>query len=961
MSRHPLLSTVKGAIISTFRERIAVKFAFFFSLLVLLATGTVGFLVYLGAEQSLRNASTDRLEHTGKIINVRLEAKHEAISKDLRFLVATPPVQGIVRAHVEGVRVEHEHNKRTYIDLETRIDDQEWRDQLANTLSVFLENRLSYVRASFIGLTPRGGHEIVRVEKRDGQAVRVPRERLQSRRQDAFFQRGVQLPQGGFQLSDITLTPMEEGAPATPVARAMTPVYASNGRVYGCVAIHVNMRPTFEAFDSLLDADFTLYLANGAGQMLVPPRTGTLAKRFPEVTARLGEKAGASEFLPLNRPDTPEEVAYFERVAFGTAPNQHHLVLGVTSPYETILGRVERVRTYSLLITLFFGVVGIGLVLVFSGYLTQPLRQVTRALSRFGRYSEARETVELPTHRRDEIGALARTFDAMTLKIQQQMHEVADQERRQRSILETSAEGIIVVTEEGLIETFNQAAGDLFDRDAEAIEGTSIGELFVTAGRVNAGDSSKWVPLWKQTGSGHEITGRRADGSTLPLSLAISAFTLSGEKKYALFLQNISERKRYEKVLQDAKEQAEEVARMKSAFLANMSHEIRTPLTTVTGYAGVLAEEASDEHREFAQFILKSGERLMGTLNAVLSMAQLEASGVEIEPDVLNVLDEAREITSLFKPLADEKGLTLEFQSPMSLEATPVARLDQGAFSSILQNLIGNAIKFTEEGSITVHVTCDADEVHLHVADTGVGIAADFLPHLFDKFVQESAGMGRSHEGSGLGLAISRRLVDLMNGRIAVESEKGRGTEFTVSFPRVEALPSGSEASLPCAEVSSAASDRSEVSRVLVVEDNVETATLMQELLGARLDLTAVSDGVSALRQTQEHTFDMVLLDINLGGQVSGVDVLRGLRAQPVYKDIPIAAITAYALPGDRESFLEMGFDAYLPKPFAPENLRALIRQLHVTAPGVTRPSRRAQQRRHSQGSDDMATPENRA
>jgi signal transduction histidine kinase/CheY-like chemotaxis protein len=460
-------------------------------------------------------------------------------------------------------------------------------------------------------------------------------------------------------------------------------------------------------------------------------------------------------------------------------------------------------------------------------------------------------------------------------------------------------------------------------------------------------------------GSGREVTGRRADDTTVPLSLGVSAFELFGEQQYAIFLQDISERKRYERVLQDAKEKAEEVARLKSTFLANMSHEIRTPLTTVIGYAGVLAEEASDKHREFAQFIRNSGERLMETLNSVLSMAQLEASGVEIQLDVLDVTDEASEIVSLFKPLADEKELMLEFQPPAHAETPLLARLDRGALSSILQNLIGNAIKFTENGSVTVRVTHDADEVHLHVADTGIGIDPDFVPHLFDEFMQESTGVRRSHEGSGLGLAITKRLVDLMNGRVAVESEKGVGTEFIVSFPRAEQPLRDDEQARPDAEPTSPP-DQETAGRLLLVEDNPETASLMQELLYERYEVTAVADGEAALRQAQEQSFDMVLLDINLGGDPSGADVLRRLRAQPAYEDIPIAAVTAYALPGDRERFLDMGFDAYLDKPFAPEDLNALMQQMQAVAQSDIRPSRRARPRAMSQPSGDMAAPGDR-
>ena len=947
--------------ISKFREGIAAKFALFFSLLVLLATGTVGFLVYQGAEDSLIDASTDRLKHTAEVIDVRLGASVEAIAKDLRFLVATPPVQGLVRAHVEGTRVKDAQHPRTYVDPETNIDDREWRDQVANTLTVFLDNRPSYVQASFVALTKRGGFEITRIEKRAGTVGRVPPAALRSRLQDDGFRKAIRLPEDAFHLSDITLSPMASGDASQPMVRAIMPVYASNGRVYGAIVIHVNMSSTFDAFNSLVDESVSLHLTNEQGEMLTASSGESFEARFPGAANWFNDPGAAWLTLDIGGGDVPEQKAYFERIAFGMPPSRHHLVAGITSPYETILARVERVRTYSLLITLFFGVIGIGLALAFSGYLTYPLRQVTQALSRFGRDSEEPHIAMLPTHRRDEIGVLARTFDAMTQQIKRQMHEVADKERRQRIILETSAEGIIVVTDEGRIETFNHTAETLFGRTADAVEGTLVDDLLVVAGDVPAAeDDPEWLPPWKQVGSGREVKGRRADESNVPMSLAVSAFELFGEQKYALFLQDISERKRYERVLQDAKEKAEEVAQLKSTFLANMSHEIRTPLTTVIGYAGVLAEEASDKHREFAQFIRNSGERLMETLNSVLSMAQLEASGVEIQLDVLDVTDEAREITSLFKPLADEKGLALRFHAAPATQPL-MAHLDRGALSSILQNLIGNAIKFTEDGSVTVCISHDADEVHLHVIDTGIGVDPDFVPRLFDEFVQESTGVRRSHEGSGLGLAITKRLVDLMNGHIAVESTKGEGTEFTVSFPRAKVLPDDGEDAMYDGPASLAADYAHGAVRLLLVEDNPETASLMQKLLHARYEVTAAPDGTAALREAQEQAFDMVLLDINLGGDPSGADVLRRLRAQPSYQDVPIAAVTAYALPGDRDRLLEMGFDAYLDKPFAPEDLAALMQQLQAAVQSNRRHAREARPRPRAQASGDLAAPSDRS
>src|SRR5690606_6145451 len=221
--------------------------------------------------------------------------------------------------------------------------------------------------------------------------------------------------------------------------------------------------------------------------------------------------------------------------------------------------------------------------------------------------------------------------------------------------------------------------------------------------------------------------------------------------------QDVTEHKRFEGELIAAREEAEEMARLKSAFLANMSHEIRTPLTGILGYAGLLAEEVEGEHREFVQFIERSGRRLLDTLNSVLELARLEANGVEPDLEVLDVRAEAEHAVRLLTPLAEQRGLAFTLHAP---DDDARARLDRTCFGRILTNLIGNAIKLTDEGRVDVEVVVEPADVVLRVRDSGVGIDPAFLPYLFDEFRQETAGQDRSHEGSGLGLAITKRLVE---------------------------------------------------------------------------------------------------------------------------------------------------------------------------------------------------------
>jgi len=217
----------------------------------------------------------------------------------------------------------------------------------------------------------------------------------------------------------------------------------------------------------------------------------------------------------------------------------------------------------------------------------------------------------------------------------------------------------------------------------------------------------------------------------------------------------------------------------------------------------------------------------------------------------------------------------------------------------------------------------------LHVKDTGRGIDPAFMPHLFEVFKQESTGMSRSHEGSGLGLSITKQLVDLMGGEITVESQVGVGTSFRVFFPIVAPSPSRT-----VREPTEITVFEGTQARLLVVEDNKDTQVLIQSLLEKFGSVKVASNAEEAMREaahsieSPDGRFDMVLMDINLGDGPSGTEVMKSLRAIPAYREVPVAALTAYALPGEQEAFLKAGFNAYLSKPFKEEDLLKLISQL---------------------------------
>jgi PAS domain S-box-containing protein len=244
---------------------------------------------------------------------------------------------------------------------------------------------------------------------------------------------------------------------------------------------------------------------------------------------------------------------------------------------------------------------------------------------------------------------------------------------------------------------------------------------------------------------------------------------------------DVTERKQREQNLRAAKERAEEMNRLKTAFLANMSHEIRTPLTSIIGFAELLADEATGRRRKMADLIRRSGGRLKETLTSVLELARLEGDAITLTPERLDLAERVRETVELLRPQVQSQAVTLALEG---VDGSVSAELDRAALDRILTNLLTNAIKFTEEGQITVTLRPASETVTVVVADTGCGIDEAFLQRIYDAFEQESSGMTRTHEGVGLGLTITQRLVRLMGGSIDIESEKGEGTTVAVTLPR---------------------------------------------------------------------------------------------------------------------------------------------------------------------------------
>jgi signal transduction histidine kinase/CheY-like chemotaxis protein len=381
-----------------------------------------------------------------------------------------------------------------------------------------------------------------------------------------------------------------------------------------------------------------------------------------------------------------------------------------------------------------------------------------------------------------------------------------------------------------------------------------------------------------------------------------------------------------EQALVIAKEQAESANRAKSEFLANMSHEIRTPLNGLLGGLQLLQKTPLDEEqRQYAGVSVQSGKNLLTILNDILDLSRIEAGKMEVTEEAFALVPLVEQIRSNFSAQAMEKGVDMSCSLDPALPANVVASV--GRIRQVLFNLVGNAVKYTDQGSIHVRAYSrslgkDSPEFELHfeVADTGVGIPADKLEYVFEPFAQVDGAYTRKYQGAGLGLPIVKRLVELMGGEVIFKSDVGKGTVAHFWIPVTASESAHSVEDFPAQPI-----HRVQPMDILLAEDDPSNrliATRMLEKQGHTV--TCVATGREALAAVNTQNFDIVLMDVQMP-EMDGPDATREIRKDKRFAGLPIIALTAHAMAGDREQFLEAGMDGYLSKPMDMEELKKVL------------------------------------
>ncbi|ANK83099.1 MAG: hypothetical protein TEF_21580 [Rhizobiales bacterium NRL2] len=466
-----------------------------------------------------------------------------------------------------------------------------------------------------------------------------------------------------------------------------------------------------------------------------------------------------------------------------------------------------------------------------------------------------------------------------------------------------------------------------------AFDTLSKGGTFLEANRRGIRETRPDIPEEKAERMVRRLTETLEAGETVDLEtqngrIVRTRFREMSEGRRVAISVDITELRAREKELEEARRAAEAANETKSAFLANISHEIRTPLNGILGMSQMLckANLPPDQKRQ-AETIAESGQMLMDLLNDVLDLSKIEAGRLDIDPRDGDLGDVMRGLRRLWQPGADEKGLTLSLMLDADLPKRVV--FDPVRVRQCANNLISNAIKFTQKGRIQIVVTTETGDdgepmIQIEVSDSGCGMEEETLARLFHPFTQADSSTSRKHGGTGLGLSITRRLARMMGGDCVAESTPGRGSTFRLSFRADPVIPSRPLQEMGMVDETGQPIDpeRCRGLRVLLVDDhlvNRKVASLYLEPYGCAV--TEAGNGQEALDRLSAQTFDIVLLDVHMPVMDGPETISRIRQADAPWRKVPVLALTADAMMGDRERYLAMGMDGYVAKPIAEREL----------------------------------------
>ncbi|MDX2487452.1 MAG: PAS domain S-box protein [Gammaproteobacteria bacterium] len=517
----------------------------------------------------------------------------------------------------------------------------------------------------------------------------------------------------------------------------------------------------------------------------------------------------------------------------------------------------------------------------------------------------------------------------LVLRYRASSRSLEDREQRLRVLVGTAVDGVMIIDANGNVQEYNPACEQLFGYRSDEVIGQNVKMLMPPPYQE---EHDEYLHRYRATGNkriigiGREVEGRRKDGTTFPMELSVGEARPGGQQVFVGIIRDITARKSAEQSLRIAKEQAESASHAKSQFLANISHEIRTPMNAVLGYTQLIENdpELPENYRRPLRAIHSAGNHLISLIDDVLDLSKIEAGAMELDARDFDLDDLTEAVSEMFAIRCEQKGLL--WQADVRIGERAV-HADDRKLRQILINLLGNSVKFTDQGQVGLMVEQSGRRYTFNVSDTGPGINKDAQQRIFEPFQQAEEGEAKG--GTGLGLAITRRHIELMGGSLSLESTPGEGScfRFELELPPAEGdlvLKSVQEGRL-CR-----LAEPYQVQALVVddLEDNREVLSGLLERAG--IEVTMASNGAEALQLIAQQIPDIIFMDVRMP-VMDGLTAVQQLRERWPAEGIVCVAITASGLLRQRSFYQDAGFDDFIGKPFLFEKVcNCMVRHLHV-------------------------------
>jgi PAS domain S-box-containing protein len=519
------------------------------------------------------------------------------------------------------------------------------------------------------------------------------------------------------------------------------------------------------------------------------------------------------------------------------------------------------------------------------------------------------------------------------------MAKLKKSEERYRKFFEEDLTADYISTKTGELIDCNKAYVKMFGfRDKEHALATKAIELY-----ENPEEREAYIRIVEEKGGveKYEIAYRSLQGEKIYSILnSFGHFDDDGRlQRIQGYIFDITDIKKAAIEMKEARELAERSNKLKDAFIANISHEIRTPMNAIIGFSGIIKEsfldKADKELTEYFNVIDEAGARLMRTVDLILSLSKLQAGVMETKRSEIDLDEEIARIITHHRLASEKKGLPVSLINKSGIKKLVT---DEYCFTEVISNFIDNAIKYTDNGEIRIEMELrKSGDLAIHVIDTGIGIDKQFQEKLFQPFVQEETGYSRSYDGVGLGLSIVKRFAELSGYGIEVESEKGKGSKFSLILPEIllkEGIEKGKtvgrkkeKSDTVNKEAETGKNRKMEEDKPLIyaVEDDEDSQVYIKTILSAKYNLELASTDQELLSLLNSRLPRVILMDISLRGSRDGLEITKELKSDVRYKDIPVIAVTAHAFQTDRLNALEAGCSGFLSKPYSPGDLFRLI------------------------------------